>query len=93
MGDVVSLTEHIRESLRDVLDPEAGVNVVDLGLIRDIRVDDQVAEVRMVLTSDACPFADLLVNSVRRRTEECLSNEAVRAVRVVLCNETNGTAK
>jgi serine O-acetyltransferase len=49
--------EEIREALRDVFDPEVGIDIVDLGLIKEIiiRGDDSV-EVDMVLTAQACPM-------------------------------------
>jgi serine O-acetyltransferase len=86
-GGMDGLPGRIRDSLRDVLDPEVGISVVDLGLIRDITVDGPTAEVRMVLTSDACPMADYLLNSVRRKAEDTLRDTSIRTVRVVLCNE------
>jgi serine O-acetyltransferase len=86
-GGVDGLPGRIRESLRDVLDPEVGISVVDLGLIRDITVDGQAAEVRMVLTSDACPMADYLLTSVRHKAEDTLRDTSITTVRVILCNE------
>jgi metal-sulfur cluster biosynthetic enzyme len=48
--------------MRDVVDPELGINVVDLGLINDIRVDDadesRIVTIDMTLTSAACPLTD-----------------------------------
>ncbi|WP_053202953.1 metal-sulfur cluster assembly factor [Jiangella muralis] len=53
--------EDLREALRDVVDPELGINVVDLGLIYGVSVDEQnVATVDMTLTSAACPLTDLI---------------------------------
>ncbi|MDF0594058.1 serine O-acetyltransferase [Methanotrichaceae archaeon M04Ac] len=59
--------EEVREALRDVLDPEVGIDIVDLGLIKDIIVDGDRVEVNMVLTSQACPLADHLKEQVNRR--------------------------
>jgi len=54
-------TEHdIREALRQVLDPEIGVNIVDLGLVYRIEVDGARVRVAMTMTSPACPLADYL---------------------------------
>jgi serine O-acetyltransferase len=62
--------EEIREALRDVLDPEVGIDIVDLGLIKDIVISDggKVA-VNMVLTSHICPLVSHLTEQVRRRVE------------------------
>lgn len=51
----------IEEAMRDVIDPELGINVVDLGLVYDIWVhDEDKAVVEMTLTSPACPLTDML---------------------------------
>ncbi|MCW2496575.1 metal-sulfur cluster assembly factor [Jatrophihabitans sp.] len=54
--------DDLDEAMRDVVDPELGINVVDLGLIYDIRVDDvedvRVVTIDMTLTSAACPLTD-----------------------------------
>ncbi|MDD2756741.1 MAG: serine O-acetyltransferase, partial [Methanothrix sp.] len=48
--------EEIREALRDILDPEVGIDIVDLGLIKDIIIrSEDTVEVNMVLTSQVCP--------------------------------------
>ncbi|WP_236791185.1 metal-sulfur cluster assembly factor [Amycolatopsis sp. GM8] len=53
--------EDIEEAMRDVVDPELGINVVDLGLVYDIRVEpDNVATLDMTLTSAACPLTDVI---------------------------------
>lgn len=56
----------VLQALREVIDPEVGINVVDLGLIRDITVDGSRIEVLMTLTTAACPLADYLTEQVRR---------------------------
>ncbi|MEJ4112497.1 metal-sulfur cluster assembly factor [Corynebacterium kroppenstedtii] len=51
----------VHESLYDVLDPELGINVVDLGLVYHIWVDDESnVVIYMTLTSPACPLTDVL---------------------------------
>jgi metal-sulfur cluster biosynthetic enzyme len=51
----------IEEALRDVIDPELGINVVDLGLVYAVAIGaDGVATVDMTLTSAACPLTDLI---------------------------------
>jgi metal-sulfur cluster biosynthetic enzyme len=52
--------EEILEALKDVVDPELGINVVDLGLIYGITVADRVAVLDMTLTSAACPLTDVI---------------------------------
>ncbi|MDX6396053.1 MAG: hypothetical protein QOJ73_7116 [Streptosporangiaceae bacterium] len=53
--------EDVLEALRDVVDPELGVNVVDLGLIYGVTLaEDNVATIDMTLTSAACPLTDVI---------------------------------
>lgn len=63
--EVPSLDD-VEEAMRDVVDPELGINVVDLGLVYDIAVDDAaVATVDMTLTSAACPLTDVIEDQSR----------------------------
>ena len=55
----------IRDALRFVVDPEVGLNVVDLGLVYSIEVSAKRIGVRMTMTTPACPVADTLVESAR----------------------------
>ena len=53
--------EEILEALKDVVDPELGINVVDLGLVYGVHVDDaNIATLDMTLTSAACPLTDVI---------------------------------
>ena len=58
--------DDVEEAMRDVVDPELGINVVDLGLVYDIRVDDDnIAILDMTLTSAACPLTDVIEDQAR----------------------------
>lgn len=58
--------EDLEEAMRDVVDPELGINVVDLGLVYGIRVEqDNTATVDMTLTSPACPLTDVIEDQTR----------------------------
>lgn len=87
---IMSLTQggkmeaQIREALKEVIDPEVGINVVDLGLIKEIVVNGGAVEVRMVLTTPACPLVGYLVEQVRRKTR---SVDGVEAVEVTILDE------
>ena len=69
------------ELLKNVYDPEMGVNIVDLGLIRRIDVNNGIAEVEMTLTTPACPAGPALVQEVRQRLA---SLKTIREVEVKL---------
>jgi metal-sulfur cluster biosynthetic enzyme len=58
--------EDILEALRDVVDPELGINVVDLGLVYGVDVDaERMATIDMTLTSAACPLTDVIEDQAR----------------------------
>jgi metal-sulfur cluster biosynthetic enzyme len=62
----VAKIEDVEEAMRDVVDPELGINVVDLGLVYDLRVDDSnTALIDMTLTSAACPLTDVIEDQTR----------------------------
>ena len=71
-GDLAPETEDVLEALRDVVDPELGVNVVDLGLVYECKVEaneDQTRDVSvtMTLTAPGCGMGDVLVQDVREK--------------------------
>lgn len=58
--------EQIYEAMRDVVDPELGINVVDLGLVYDVHVEtDETVTLDMTLTSAACPLTDVIEDQTR----------------------------
>jgi metal-sulfur cluster biosynthetic enzyme len=58
--------DDIEEAMRDVVDPELGINVVDLGLVYGLDVNnDAVAKIDMTLTSAACPLTDVIEDQAR----------------------------
>ncbi|MFF2655105.1 metal-sulfur cluster assembly factor [Streptomyces sp. NPDC058045] len=62
--------EELREALMDVVDPELGIDVVNLGLIYGVHVDDaNIATVDMTLTSAACPLTDVIEDQAKSATE------------------------
>ena len=60
----------IREALRQVLDPEVGINIVDLGLVYRIETDGTRARIVMTMTSPACPLVDYLKELVTSAISE-----------------------
>ncbi len=63
-GDAPSFDD-LEEAMRDVVDPELGINVVDLGLVYGIQAADGVATIDMTLTSAACPLTDVIEEQTR----------------------------
>jgi serine O-acetyltransferase len=79
-----TMETQIREALREAIDPEVGINVVDLGLIKEIIINGKAVEVRMVLTTPACPLIGYLVEQVRRKAR---SVDGVETVEVTILDE------
>ena len=68
-GGVVSKAAiaDIEEAMKDVVDPELGINVVDLGLVYGTHVDDEnIVTLDMTLTSAACPLTDVIEDQTRQ---------------------------
>ena len=59
--------EEARDALREVLDPEYPVSLVDLGLIRGIEVDGSVARIKLTYTCMGCPAMDMIQDDIRDR--------------------------
>lgn len=69
----------IRDGLRDVIDFEIGLDVVALGMIRDIAVTEDDVKITMILTSPMCPMASFIMNQVQERAAE-LTDKPVEVV-------------
>lgn len=59
--------EDVYSELRQVYDPEIPVNIVDLGLIYDVRLQESTCKITMTLTSQACPEARTIPDVMKRR--------------------------
>jgi len=80
--DKVKLEERVVEALKQIYDPEIPVNIYDLGLIYEIRIDEKgVVEVDMTLTTPGCPVAQTFPGTVESAVREV---EGVTAARVDL---------
>ncbi|HHM24017.1 MAG TPA: DUF59 domain-containing protein [Bacteroidetes bacterium] len=67
--------EKVWEVLRNCYDPEIPVNIVDLGLVYDVQIDDDVVKVKMTLTAPGCPMHSVIAQDVRSKL---LSLEGVK---------------
>lgn len=65
--DTASKEELLIESLRSVIDPEIGLNIVELGLIRGVELNDEKdsATITMILTTPFCPYGPAIIEQVR----------------------------
>jgi FeS assembly SUF system protein len=60
----------VKDKLRECYDPEIPINIVDLGLVYGIDIDNGAVKVRMTLTAPGCPLADSIVEEVRQKLLE-----------------------
>ena len=73
--------EEILEALKEVYDPEIPVDIVNLGLVYDVKIDDGKVKILMTLTAVGCPVGPLIVDMVKLRL---LKLEEVNEVEVEL---------
>jgi len=64
----------ILDALRDVVDPEIGMNVVELALIKQVLVGETESEIKMILTTPFCPYAGSMIQQVREQAESVLEH-------------------
>ncbi len=67
------LCAKVREALRQVRDPEIGMDLIQLGLVRQVSLDDNKLKIEMILTTPYCPYAPMLMESARNKAEEAAS--------------------
>jgi metal-sulfur cluster biosynthetic enzyme len=73
MSDEMAVKEaEVREALRDVVDPELGLNIIELGLIREVEIKEDSAHVVMILTTPFCPYGPALLEQAREVAEATL---------------------
>jgi len=60
----------LREALRAVVDPELGMSIVELGLIRKVDFQPDLAEITMIMTTPFCPYGPALLEQTRRAAEK-----------------------
>lgn len=73
-----TIRERVYAALSNVWDPELGIDVVNLGLIYDVRVDEEGVEVDMTLTTPGCPVSDSLPYEARHALSMAIPEVPVR---------------
>lgn len=68
--DHPEMCARIKEALRAVRDPEIGMDVIQLGLIRNVTLRDGKLDIVMILTTPYCPYAPMMMESARKKAEE-----------------------
>lgn len=72
MSETGNRQEMVYEALRRVVDPEIGLNVIELGLVREVDLKEDSAHVVMILTTPFCPYGPQLLEQARRTIEHAI---------------------
>jgi metal-sulfur cluster biosynthetic enzyme len=67
------LVETVRTKLGEVVDPEIGMNIIQLGLVRDVSVENDIAHLKMILTTPFCPYGPAMIEMTRQKAVEALN--------------------
>jgi metal-sulfur cluster biosynthetic enzyme len=80
-GVTATLTvDDVTEAMKDVVDPELGINVVDLGLVYDVHLDGNDVVLDMTLTSAACPLTDVISDQTNSALEGIVDDVTINWV-------------
>ena len=80
-GTATVTIDDVTEAMKDVVDPELGINVVDLGLVYDVHLDEGSNVVLdMTLTSAACPLTDVIMDQTNSALEGLVNDVAINWV-------------
>ena len=80
-GTTTVTVDDVTEAMKDVVDPELGINVVDLGLVYDVHLDEHSnAVLDMTLTSAACPLTDVIMDQTNAALEGIVNDVAINWV-------------
>jgi metal-sulfur cluster biosynthetic enzyme len=74
-ADHAALESELREALRGVVDPEINLDIVTLGLVREIFFEADRTDVQMILTTPFCPYAGILVQQTKDMTRQVIGGE------------------
>ncbi len=66
--------QRIYVALQTVIDPEIGENLIDLGLIYDINVNNGIARITFTMTSYACPMSEIVIEDIHETVSKVLNN-------------------
>ncbi|MYF97960.1 DUF59 domain-containing protein [Candidatus Poribacteria bacterium] len=69
--------ESVFEAIKEIIDPEIGINIVDMGLIYEVEIDDTTVDITMTLTSPGCPAGGQIVNGTQHVTQQMEGVEEV----------------
>jgi metal-sulfur cluster biosynthetic enzyme len=66
------LNDKFKVAMREIVDPELGMNIIQLGLVRDLIIEEDHADLKMILTTPFCPYGPSMIEETRVKAEEAL---------------------
>ena len=66
----------MREKLSEVVDPEIGLNIIQLGMVREIEIENDITRIKMILTTPFCPYGPAMIETTKQKATEALSKPA-----------------
>ena len=79
MNKIRNTVKLVNQKLKNVIDPELGVDIISLGLVYDVKVEDHLAKILMTLTTPGCPFGPIFDAMIKNELE---SLKEIRQVKV-----------
>jgi metal-sulfur cluster biosynthetic enzyme len=67
----------LRKALGEVMDPELGLSILQLGMVREVEIKEDSISMRMILTTPFCPYGPALMENARQKAEKALDRPAV----------------
>jgi len=71
------LVQPLRDKLAEVVDPEIGLNMLQLGLIRKVEVEGEIVKMYVILTTPFCPYGPAMIDAIQKKAQEALNKTVV----------------
>jgi len=68
--------EPLREKLAEVVDPEIGMNIIQLGMVREIEIENDITRIKMILTTPFCPYGPAMIDMTKQKATEARGKPA-----------------
>ena len=66
------LVDIAREKLSEVIDPEIGMSIIQLGMVREVEIENEITRLKMILTTPFCPYGPAMLETTRQKAETFL---------------------
>ena len=63
----------MREKLSEVIDPEIGMSIIQLGMVREVEIENDITRIKMILTTPFCPYGPALIEMTRQKAVEAVN--------------------